>query len=165
MQVVTVGDHAGHQIGPGEGDADRAGLAGEQRGHRVAEVGESGCSRGHGGRHLGGGGGGVAKAHDDAAGGEVGDDLEGAGQLGGERRQQHAVSRDHAATRSSDAAASRWRGCAPARVGAIIGPSKWSPRGTAPVHPAGGPAASAASAARRVAASLVMTVGAKAVTP
>ena len=91
VQMVTVGDHAGHQVGACEGDADRAGFAGEQRGHRVAEVGERAGALGHRSRYVVGGGGRVAHAHDDAAGDKVGDDVEGAGKLGGERGQQDAV--------------------------------------------------------------------------
>ena len=54
VEVVAVDDHAGDQVAAAESDTDRAGLAGQQRRHRVAEVGDAAGAGLDGGQHLGG---------------------------------------------------------------------------------------------------------------
>ena len=71
----------------------------------------------------------------------------------------------HAAVVAAVGSTSRSASCAPRNSGDRAGPSRWSPSGTAPTQPSGGPEASSSSAARASSIDAEIKVARKAVTP
>ena len=144
VDVDAVADRPGDDTGVGEGGADRTGIAVAERAHGVEQVRDVAGTGGAAGGELGGRGIGVAERHDDAPSDERRDHVEGAGQLGRDRRQPHAgVARPPVDRRRATAPPAGPRGGRP------CGPATASvPRGAAPAAPRPARAPSAATASR-----------------